>query len=66
VSSWTHTRDDCHRRSPFCGLNRRYLTLASQSQYFCVFVLYSSDAGFVAVVKSCRIMLHSVPSRFVD
>jgi len=31
-----------------------------------VFVLYNSDAGFVAVVVSCRIMLNGVHSGFVD
>ena len=66
VSSWTHTGDDCHKKSPFCGLKRRYLTLAFQSLYFRVFVLYNSDAGFVAIVKSCRIMLNGVHCRFVD
>jgi len=29
-------------------------------------VLYNSDAGFVAIVKSCRIMLNGVHCRFVD
>ena len=50
VSSWTHTDDDCHKRSPFCGLKRRYLTLVFQCSYFRVFVLYYSDAGFIAIV----------------
>jgi len=31
-----------------------------------VFVLYNSDAGFVAVVKSCRIMLKGVHCRLID
>jgi len=31
-----------------------------------VFVLYSSDAGFVATVKSCMIMLNFVHRGFVD
>jgi hypothetical protein len=62
VSSWTHTGDDCHKGSPFCGLKRSYLTLAFQYlySYFRAFVLHNSDAGFVAVVKSCRIMLVSI------
>ena len=62
MSSWTHTGDDCHKRFPFCGLTIRYLTLAFQSYYFRVFVMYS----FVAVVKSCRIMLNGVHCGFVD
>jgi len=66
VSSWTHTVDGCHKRSPFCGLKRRYLMFAFQSSHFRVFVLYNSDAGFVAIVKSCRIMLSGVHCRFVD
>jgi len=65
VSSWTRTVD-CQKRSPFCGLDRRYLTLAFQSLYFRVFVMYNSDAGFVAIVKSCRIMLNGVHSGFED
>jgi len=47
MSGWTHSVDDRHKRSPFCGLNRRYMTLAFQSNYFHVSVLYNSDAGFV-------------------
>ena len=39
---------------------------AFQSWYFRVFVLYNSDAGFVAIVKSCRIMFNGVHCRFVD
>jgi len=66
MSSWSHTVDDCHKGSPFCRLNRRNLTLAFQSQYFRVFVLYNSDAGFVEIVKSCRITLNGVHSGFVD
>ena len=66
MSSWTHTVDDCHKRSPFCGLKRRYLTLAFQFYNFRVFVLYNSDAGFVAIIKSCRIMFNGVHCRFVD
>ena len=31
-----------------------------------MFVLYNSDAGFVTVVKSCRIMLNGVHCGFVD
>jgi len=57
--------DDCHRRSPFCGLKRRYLKLSFQSLYFRVFVLHNSDAGFVAIVKSCRIMFNGVHCRLV-
>jgi len=56
VSSWTNLGDECHKRSPICGLKRRYLTLAVQSSYFHVFVLYNSDSVFVTIVKSCRIM----------
>jgi len=66
VSSWTHTSDDCQKRSPICGLKGRYLTLVFQSSYFHVFVLYNSDAGFVTIVKSCRIMYNVVHSGFVD
>jgi len=66
VSIWNHSVDNCHKRSPFCGLNKRYLTLAFQSLYFYVFVLYNSDAGFVAVVRSCTIMLNGVHSVFLD
>ena len=60
MSSWTQTVADCHKRSPICGLTRRYLTLVFQSQYFRVFALYYSDAGFVAIVKSCRIVWNGV------
>jgi len=56
VSSWTHTGDECRKRSPICELKRRYLTLAFQSSYFHVFVLYNSDAAVVTIVKSCRIL----------
>jgi hypothetical protein len=66
VFCWTHTDDECHQRSLICGLNRRYLTIAFQSLYFRVFVLYKSDSGFVAILTSCRIMLNGVHSGFVD
>jgi len=66
VSSWTHTGDDCHKRSPFCVLKRSYLTLSFQSYYFHVFVLHNSDTRSIAVVKFCRIMLNGVHCRFVD
>ena len=66
MSSWTHTVDDCHKRSPLCSLNKRNLTLAFQSQYFRIFVLYNSDAGFVTTVKYRRIMLNAVHSGIVD
>ena len=66
MSSWTHTRDDCHKRSPFCGLKRRYLTLVFQYKHFSMSVLYNNDAGFVAIVNSCRTVLNGVYSVFVD
>jgi len=31
-----------------------------------VFVLYNSDAGFITVVKSCRIMVSGVHCGFVN
>ena len=31
-----------------------------------MFELYNSDAGIVAIVKSCRIMLNGVNSGFID
>jgi len=31
-----------------------------------MFVMYNSDAGFVAVVKSSRIMLNGVHGEFID
>jgi hypothetical protein len=58
MSSWTRTGDDCHNRSP--------LDACFQSLYFSVFVLYNTDVGFVAVVKSCRIVLNGVRCGFVD
>jgi len=31
-----------------------------------MFVPYNSNAGFVAILKSCRIMLNGVHSGFID
>jgi hypothetical protein len=66
VSSWNHTGDNCHKRSPFSRLKKIYLTLASQSYYFHEFGQNSSDTGFITVVKSCRIMMKDVHCGFVD
>ena len=66
MSSWTHTGDECQKRSLICGFKRIYLTLAFQFSYFHVFVLYNSDAGCVTIVESCRIMQNVVHSGFVD
>ena len=64
MSIWIHRVDDCHKRLPFCRLNRIYDLCLSILIFSCVCVCVC--AGFVAFAKSCRITLNGVHSGVLD